>query len=981
MLLKLIPASSESTIHFSFSYPDLPPELPTPAAWTTQLAQIMLEELETPSSMLCLDRSAVVATLLEEVALDLKMGEVRCRFIDGHLESWGFWEGITGISACEELDGNVYGRRLQDALEAIVQDVKESTNEDERVAREREWEKQRSERSRSISAATASKVNILSGKPTKHKKQRSLFMQIVGSIINLTLPSFPRSSSSSSAAVDPYSVSTSGSAAPTGNTTPPPPGASARARALRRTARSAMVDAYRQFVLSELVHRMQELNSNLLNFGLQSADGVSQEPQQSLQNQLYRRQEQPEYCVWIMHSMRRTALERMERFLEEAEAQAKAQMHLSGNLALSTGFDRSFVMEPMTTAAALSFSDEEDDVLDRLPPGLEITTKSEKDTDGDSDSDTETDGSSVHTPSTMSHFQCYPRSLTRSSSYSSNSGADDASSASSHDHNELENRAESPSPPVPPKDLPQPPHLQEGNMPSVLSQLESPPVPPVIQYLSPASIEEYSQLLDIHTRLGHLLLFAASKARVNAEEVQNRLEILAVRSRRRAWSNCALSMKARSKAGIGGTTMYGLMTPLRSSALARYMWTAEDLEREPSSSSSSPSNSLSRCSSRAAFPSYRPRLRPKIQYEIDTTLVAGANDSPFEDDDEAEPVQGSQHPIIEREFEVYEEVNGPSPLGGRARRHVRGGIRKAGVLSTSSLSRDNGRSGISRLFPVSEEVEGEVQDHFPDDDQVFAFAVRGRQHRSDRTRTFMGCDEVEVEGDEDESDSYAYDEEVGESFEDPNELDLELGFGEFGHGGVPTDIDPNMDMRIGIEMERPKITPRVRTTSMMGTFVQRTKGVKSAAFHAANHQTRQELTKDSLLCQPISASVVSASPPKKLQTQSALRLKMSTSSPDMNIQLKESRPSSPAIYTDIEVDLELEVQARVGDYGPDSTEEFTLSMDLPREGMRKRNARRFDYPTRPLSRHEFEDNRRPTLDSIFAEPPVLTPAVAPLVSC
>ena len=180
MLLKLIPGNSEPTIHFSLSFSDLPPQLPMPAAWSAQLTQLMLEDLEVPVTIHSLDKAAGLASLLEEVALDVGANEVRCRFVDGKVEKWGFWDGIVGIGPWKAMAGSLYGQRLLEALEGIMRDVKESTLEDERLAREKEWEKQKLERSRSLSTATAPK-GIL-GKVSKHKKQRSFFMQIVSSI-------------------------------------------------------------------------------------------------------------------------------------------------------------------------------------------------------------------------------------------------------------------------------------------------------------------------------------------------------------------------------------------------------------------------------------------------------------------------------------------------------------------------------------------------------------------------------------------------------------------------------------------------------------------------------------------------------------------------------------------------------------------------------------------------------------------------------
>ncbi|KAF8895912.1 hypothetical protein CPB84DRAFT_1249160 [Gymnopilus junonius] len=421
MLLKLIPANSEPTIHFSLSFSDLPPHLPTPAAWTSQLAHLMLEDLEVPATMHSLDKSAGITSLLEEVALDVGANEIRCRFVDGKIEKWGFWDGIVGIGPWKAMAGTLYGQRLVDALQGIMRDVKESTFEDDRVAREKEWEKQKLERTRSLSTVTAPKG--IQGKVSKHKKQRSFFMQIVscvGSIINLTSPStanhpaLPFSRSSTSTPPVNYPISTS--VTQSSNTTPPAPGTSARARALRRAARSALVDTYRLFVLSELITRLQGLSDPT--------------DQQVVRSQEYRRKDKATFGVWILHSMRRRALERMEQLLEEAEVEAKARGCIASvNQDLNVAF---FGMEPATTAVPLSFSDDEDE-MEQPPPGLS-STKSEKETDGDSESD-ETDGSSVHTPSTTSHFQCYPMRppFSRTSSSSSHS-VDDSSSISSDDN-------------------------------------------------------------------------------------------------------------------------------------------------------------------------------------------------------------------------------------------------------------------------------------------------------------------------------------------------------------------------------------------------------------------------------------------------------------------------------------------------------------------------------------------------------------------
>ncbi|PPQ92194.1 hypothetical protein CVT25_008968 [Psilocybe cyanescens] len=989
MLLKLIPALSEPTIHFSLSFVDLPFNLPTPPAWITQLAQLMHEDLETPTTLHSLDRSAGVTSLLEEVELDVALGEVRCRFIDGKVERWGFWEGITRTGAFKEIDGNQYGKKLSDALEKIVKDVHESTLEDERVLRERAWEKQKVERARSASSVTATSVaksNSVSSKPSRHKKSRSFFMQIVsavGSIINLSTPSSPSSNSTSFFSSRPSSSqpwSTPASPSPT----PGPSGTSPRARALRRTARSSLVDTYRLFVLTELVHRFAGPTISIDT--LEAGSPVEAECKE------YRRQDPTNFCIWILHSMRRRMLERMDQILEEAEAELGSE--LSALDAVSNpDLHHDSGLETTTMIVPVSFSDDEEEPA---KPPLSATNE-------DSDSD---DGSSVHTPSTTSHFQCYPgipptRTSSRSSHVSSHS--------SNSDEHEL--RSTSPTPPVPPKDLeplPRVPSFTTQRRPTIRLLVSQPvqPVPPV-QRLSAPALEEYRYLMDSRKRLAQLLLFAASQSRVANEETRSRLDILAVRSRRRAWSNRALSMEAKSRTGLGGSAAYGLATPFRSSALARYMWTAEDLACESTSADSSPTSSLSRCS-RAGFPSYRPRLRPKIRHDVEAILGIEAHGESLVDDEEGqcEGDLADALPLVERDVDMYAEIKG-------AMHEKRVTTRKVSMSSRAPAS-DKSRSVIGRLFPVSEEREVEVQDHYPNDDQVFEFALHGRTtYKKDQGHTFMGCDEVRVENDDEEEIMYAFN---GDDDEDHQEFDIELGFGEFGDREVPHDVDTDM---VGVEVaQRPKISPKVRSTSRMGAFLQRAKGMQSS--FQSNHR---QLTKDSLLCQSVPVSVVVPSSPApsttapQLQTQSQVRFKRTNPPSPAHANekaIKIARTSSVAIYQNIEVDM-LDIQV----YDPDSTDygqykndhhhmipedgangrsavslkprsqpsaagqdEFTLSMDVQKRSSRRREgSRQFDYPTRPLGRHEFDEPRRPKLDTIFCPPTRSAVSAKPLVPC
>lgn len=128
--------------------------------------------------MHALDKAAGITTLLEEVIFDVKRQEVRCRFVDGATEEWVFHSSEMVVDA-EGIFHAVEGRNLLAVLEGIVRDVRASTQEDERAILEREKERQqvvRLERSKSVT------VKRGNGKLLKHRKQRSMFMQLFSSI-------------------------------------------------------------------------------------------------------------------------------------------------------------------------------------------------------------------------------------------------------------------------------------------------------------------------------------------------------------------------------------------------------------------------------------------------------------------------------------------------------------------------------------------------------------------------------------------------------------------------------------------------------------------------------------------------------------------------------------------------------------------------------------------------------------------------------
>ena len=149
-----------------------------------------------------LDKSVGLVCILEEVVFDLDplgsgygfssisgptpppMGVVRCRFIDGAIVEWPLDLG-SGIDATSD------ACKLLAVLHSVMRDVRLSTAEDERVARELEAERERErvEREAKEGRHQRTKSLLASRGPVGmgggmgiggkgHKKQKSLFMQI-----------------------------------------------------------------------------------------------------------------------------------------------------------------------------------------------------------------------------------------------------------------------------------------------------------------------------------------------------------------------------------------------------------------------------------------------------------------------------------------------------------------------------------------------------------------------------------------------------------------------------------------------------------------------------------------------------------------------------------------------------------------------------------------------------------------------------------
>ena len=717
---------------------------------------------------------------------------------------------------------------------------------------------------------------------------------------------------------------------------PEHPGITPKARALRRAARAALVDAYRRFVLTELTRRLPGFSSRDASGNYQGVYGGG-------------------FCVWILHSMRRRAQERIDQLFEEAHAEQAYDRRVS-----LTEVQQVLEQNPGNPKV--------------IPHRMEATMTIVSPTfDGDEDETaTDTDGSSLHTPSSCSHFnQFLVRPPTSASSHSralsSSDIQDECQPGQELDSPFPTTPSSSPSPPTSPT-LPSSP-----SSPTFLDSPSSPTTPSPIpifpsrptsstlsQDLTGNALLEYNDLMDLRERLLQLAIFADSQNRIAAEEMRSRLEVLTVRSRRRAWSTGAFRVgcggRARSCQAFVGFSLqsqYGFAMPFKSSPLARFSWTAEDLEKED-----------------------------QMELEIASTRdFVSANLSQDEletiEDEEAE----DNRPLVDGEFELYEEFPGPSPLDLRGRRGRRNHRRRKNML-------DMGMSGsMHRLFPVSEELEGEGEEAV---DLEFRVALGGgiagyglvRGRRLERKgRTFMGCDEVPVECDEDEGKLGRSQEtlvdEVDDGLVDPRELDIELGFGFDFHqkgGGRGflghTDDDDLFDQDddeddddddededefkfdLSSQLERPKIRPRVRSNSIFMP--------KDVFGQPMKHRMTSRLFSQPLnfassshnlpFYTPLSKSTPSVFPPRSVRTATT---QLSNNHPVLDIS-RTTTPSVPCEPELAEIEIRLVDEQSAGPYSSthllNSRHQKQESADIWRSVTTNADAMK-SLPAAPLPKH------------------------------
>ncbi|KAM6501273.1 hypothetical protein JOM56_004287, partial [Amanita muscaria] len=268
MLIKLVPESPHPSVLFAITFKNAPFEgfsekaVVMSAGWASQLDTLVLDDLDLPTSLHVLDRAAGIPTIIQEVALDVPSRAIRCSFIDGSVEEW-IWpfNSQTPTAAAKRPVTPISAYAMQQymsAIEGIINNVAQSAVEDERERQKDMYSSQQQEQEHP--GRTSSEYSPLpSSKSTvkTHKKQRSFFMNIVAR------PPAPSASSSSLAETFPLSSSHSSlkyapsypymSQITVSPTVDPTKLSNPAARTLRRQARSALVDAFRRFVLPEIV--------------------------------------------------------------------------------------------------------------------------------------------------------------------------------------------------------------------------------------------------------------------------------------------------------------------------------------------------------------------------------------------------------------------------------------------------------------------------------------------------------------------------------------------------------------------------------------------------------------------------------------------------------------------------------------------------------------------------------------------------------
>ncbi|PSR75166.1 hypothetical protein PHLCEN_2v9282 [Hermanssonia centrifuga] len=504
MQIKLVPSSLLPTVLFTVTYSEPPDYLGFPASWAQTLHRISADDLELPSTMHAFDKTTWLVTILHSVTFDLASKTVLCTFVDGKTQLWPLSE--------EDPQGKCFQE-----LESVLKDVNNSAIEAER-------EKRRTDIPRPSPSPCPSHTKsepILhsqsqSTKQGKHKKQRSLLMSLVACVNRLRpRPRFrpvssdasrrrslvsPRTSSFSHSSPYPQSPSRTPSPPLSDSNLPEsimssdhesvsgPQEPGMTSTALRRRARSTLVNAFRRYVL-------MKLSGQTLPGG---------------------------YPAWIARSMLGRVEGEMSQMVKEAGGAPDMDPTMAG---IRTGSKAGSVGRSSGAALSMGLSDvtTSPTLVDEPPPFFE-----EDEPEGDHDStSTDTDGSSVHTPDSVSFdgSTFFPDPL-----------------------------------PAPSSPLSSKRQHRRETMFSVPSS-PSPSTSPVRPSFSPCNLAAYTALSGQRLRLRSVLTRIDAQLATVAHDDERLQCVLEIKSRRRAWSNRQFMGGAQLRHG-------GLSTPVRSSPLA-----------------------------------------------------------------------------------------------------------------------------------------------------------------------------------------------------------------------------------------------------------------------------------------------------------------------------------------------------------------------------------------------------------------------------
>ncbi|CCM04491.1 uncharacterized protein FIBRA_06671 [Fibroporia radiculosa] len=240
MLIYLLPAEPHPRLYHAVNFSDPYERVALPTGWAAQLHSIHADELDPPTAIHALDKSSWLTAVIEELVFDLVSLTVSCSFVNGPTIQWP----MDTDDACMHM--------LADVLADLAQSKVESDRERLTVSPKEE------------PAALPQPVSV---KPAKHKKQRSILSSLISSFNKLSLSSshdgMPSSVSPSrpsflpppSPRFRPSTISWKPTVAflPPSKKMPLPAAPSRPLSALLQArARSALVDAFRQFVVPVL---------------------------------------------------------------------------------------------------------------------------------------------------------------------------------------------------------------------------------------------------------------------------------------------------------------------------------------------------------------------------------------------------------------------------------------------------------------------------------------------------------------------------------------------------------------------------------------------------------------------------------------------------------------------------------------------------------------------------------------------------------